>query len=105
MLRKQLGWLALAAILGIGALSSAVEAQKTGRPSGEAENPEIVVGQLVKIEGEFYVIRTADGDEFRLRVTERTKMDGTFRPGDRIEVEVTRQGRVEAIRPASKESR
>jgi len=104
-MRKQLGELTLAVILGIGMLSSLAEAQKTGRPAGEAENPETVVGQLVKIEGEFYVIRTAEGDKFRLRVTEHTKIDGTFKPGDRIEIEVTRQGRVETIRPASKEGR
>jgi len=45
-------------------------------------------GQLVKIEGELYVMRSADGEEFRFHV----------KVGDKIEVEITRQGTVETIR-------
>jgi len=100
VMSKHLGWLVIAVLLSTGTLGNASELQRAGRPF--SEQLRIVSGQLVKIEGEFYILRTPVGEEFRLQVTGATRMHGTFQVGDMIEVEVTGQGRIKAIRPLEK---
>jgi len=45
-----------------------------------------VDGELVKVEGRYYVIKDAHGKEMYLLVTPDTELAGPFKPGDRIEV-------------------
>lgn len=44
-----------------------------------------VVGQLIKIEGRYYVIKDRDGKELYLVVGSETELTGSFQPGDTIE--------------------
>lgn len=55
--------------------------------SGAAE--ETVTGELLKIEGKVYVVKDAAGKEVRVRVDKSTKLEGTFKPGDPIEVKMS----------------
>jgi len=60
-----------------------------------------VKGELMKIEGEFYTVRDAEGKEVRVHVDKRTKMDGAFTVGDKVEVNRTLQGHALSVRKAS----
>ena len=51
-------------------------------PAGPSQ---IIRGELVKIEGPYYVVRDAEGREIRLHVSRDTEMTGSFKPGDQIE--------------------
>jgi uncharacterized protein YdeI (BOF family) len=47
-----------------------------------------VIGELVKIEGPYYVVKDKAGREIRLQVSRDTELAGAFRPGDRIEAQI-----------------
>jgi len=52
--------------------------------------PRSVKGDLLKIEGESYVVHDLKGKEVRLHVDQTTKLEGgTFKTGDKIEAKVT----------------
>jgi hypothetical protein len=64
-------------------------------PSATPSNPagaQILTGQVLKIEGETYVIRDAFGKEVRLRVDQNSKIEGSPKVGDRIEAKVQEGG-------------
>jgi hypothetical protein len=52
----------------------------------------VVLGEVLRIEGEFYVVRDPAGQEVSLQVDNDTKMDIIPKLGDKIEAEVTLQG-------------
>lgn len=56
-----------------------------GMPLG----PKTVQGDVLKIEGAFYVVHDVTGKEVRLHVDETTKMDGLVKTGDNVEAQVT----------------
>ncbi|TKS63922.1 MAG: hypothetical protein EWM73_00992 [Nitrospira sp.] len=60
--------------------TSARHAPSSAMPSMKVE------GELVKVEGRYYVIKDAHGKEMYLLVTPDTELAGPFKPGDRIEV-------------------
>jgi hypothetical protein len=60
-----------------------------------------VKGELMQIEGEYYVIKDAEGKEIRVHVDKRTKMDGTFHVGDIVEVNRTLPGHALEVRQSS----
>lgn len=68
--------------LGIAPLTSV--AAETATPG-----PQIVSGDLLKIEGEFYTVHDTAGHETKLHVDKTTKLDGTFKTGDRVEAQMT----------------
>ena len=64
-------------------------------PSATPSHPagaQIVTGEVLKIEGETYVIRDAFGKEVRLRVDQNSKIEGSPKVGDRIEAQVLEGG-------------
>lgn len=95
--------LPLVAVLTIRAQALAPqEVNKTSEeiPEGNQEkNQEFfiygIVGELIKIEGEFYVVRESNTvKEWRLKVTSDTKINGTIKVGQKIVVSVSSNGRV-----------
>ncbi|TKB88212.1 MAG: hypothetical protein E8D43_00235 [Nitrospira sp.] len=68
--------------LGIAPLTSV--AAETATPG-----PQIVSGDLLKIEGEFYTVHDTAGHETKLHVDKTTKLDGTCKTGDRVEAQMT----------------
>jgi exosome complex RNA-binding protein Csl4 len=67
----------------------------TQEPSATPAHPagaQIVTGEVLKIEGETYVIRDAFGKEVRLRVDQNSKIEGSPKVGDRIEAQVLEGG-------------
>jgi hypothetical protein len=57
-----------------------------------SQNAPTVKGELLQIQGEFYTVKDASGNEIRLHVNKDTKMDSAFKVGDRIEAERTSSG-------------
>lgn len=62
-----------------------------------------VEGTVLEIQkDEYYMIRDSMGDEVRLDVRQGTLVDETIAEGDRVEAQVTENGRAIAIRKASR---
>ena len=59
-----------------------------------------IKGELVTIEGKYYVMRDSEGKQIRLLVTEDTELAGAFVPGDQIEVFTAPVEHAVAIRAA-----
>jgi len=51
-----------------------------------------VQGDVLKIEGDSYVVKDMTGKEIRLHVDKTTKLEGSFKAGDKIEAQVTEKG-------------
>jgi hypothetical protein len=63
------------------------------------DRPEqIVKGDVLLKEGEFYVIKDITGHEIRVHVSPETKMDGAIKTGDKIEAKVTSDGHAISMR-------
>jgi hypothetical protein len=75
------------------------------KEAGPADFPQpafpLVKGQLMQVEGEFYVLKDAEGKEVRVHVDKSTKMDGKFNVGDILEARRTLQGHALEIKKAS----
>jgi hypothetical protein len=57
----------------------------------ESPTSKMVNGDLLKIEGEFYVVKDLweAGKDVRLHVDKTTKLEGTFKAGDKVEAKAT----------------
>ena len=60
-----------------------------------------VKGELMQIEGQFYILKDAEGKEVRVHVDKGTKMQGAFAVGDIIEVNRTLPGHAVEIRKSA----
>ncbi len=116
-----IGLVAVAVMLSFGTLTYAAEPQ-AGKPrpdnvpAGESPfaDPRAVTkerqvqGELVKIEGAFYVVKDAAGKEVRMHVDkntskldkDRAQMDREFKVGDKIDAQVTPEGHAVLIQMA-----
>ena len=63
--------------------------------------PHPVKGDLLKIEGEFYTVHDTAGHEVRLHVDKTTKLEGTFKAGDKVAAQVTNESHVLSMRHAN----
>lgn len=57
-----------------------------------------IKGDVLKIDGAFYVVHDSAGKEVRLHVDETTKMDGVFKTGDNVEAQVTDKSHAMSMR-------
>lgn len=60
-------------------------------------------GQIVRIDGSDYFIKTKDGTEVQLHRGETTKVTGTIKQGDMIEAKVDDNKHMLSIKPFSKD--
>jgi hypothetical protein len=60
-----------------------------------------VKGELMQIEGEFYILKDAEGKEVRVHVDKGTKMQGAFNVGDILEVNRTLPGHALEVRKSA----
>jgi len=49
---------------------------------------EMISGDLVKIDGSFYVVKDKDGKEHRIHFNDTTKIEGDIKAGAKVEVDV-----------------
>lgn len=84
-MKKLIGLLMFALVLSIGTVPMLYAADVTESPT-----PKMVNGDLLKIDGEFYVVKVREaGKEVRLHVDNTTKLEGTFKAGDKVEAKAT----------------
>jgi hypothetical protein len=63
------------------------------------ESPTLTVnGDLLKVDGEFYVVKDITGKEFRLHVDKTTKLDGAIKVGDKVEAQATEKNHAVSIK-------
>jgi uncharacterized protein YdeI (BOF family) len=62
--------------------------------------PQTVTGDVLKMDGDFYVIRDMTGKEIRLHVDKTTTLEGSFKAGDKIEARATEQDHALSIKHA-----
>ena len=94
-MKKLIGLLAFAAILSVGMAPLTYSAEPTAEPGSQA-----VKGDLLKIDGEFYVVKDTSGKEVRLHVDTTSRLEGTFKAGDKIEAQASDKGHALSIKPA-----
>ncbi len=95
-MNRLFGWLVLVAVV----LSfGTVTLTYAGDPPA-AKSAKIVQGEVLRIDGEFYVVKDASGKEVRLHVDKDTRLDGAPKAGDRIEAQATADGHATSIKPA-----
>jgi len=91
--------------LGFGALLNS-QAEKLGDQMSEkdlntlpgSDAFQTLDGKLLKIDGEYYVIKDFTGKEKRLHVSKETVMvNGPKKPGDSVRAEITQSGHVISI--------
>ncbi len=82
-----------AMILGVGMASLSFSADDMAAPGTQT-----VKGDLLKIDGEFYVVKDRSGKEIRLHVDKTSQLEGAFKAGDKIEAQATDKGHASSIK-------
>lgn len=65
----------------------------------EVTGPAHVIGEVLKIDGDSYVIRDKEGNEVILKVDPSTDMDGLINMGAKVAADVEVNGRVSRLKP------
>jgi len=75
----------------------ATAADKTAETTPNPPGLQTVQGDVLKIEGDSYVVKDMTGKEIPLHVDKTTKLEGSFKAGDKIEAQVTEKGQALSI--------
>lgn len=97
---KALGRIAISLLLGFGAFSLAYAADPKPAPSKPSPSTAVaqpLKGQVIKIEGNVYVVKDTTGKEIRLHVNQETVLQADLHVGDKIDAEVLPDGRAITI--------
>ncbi|GJL48851.1 hypothetical protein [Candidatus Nitrospira salsa] len=82
---------------GKSAMGSQSQSQESGMTEGQGKSVE---GELVAIEGEFYVVKSQEGTEERLHVSPTTQKSEGLKKGDMVTAQVTEKGHALSIQQA-----
>jgi hypothetical protein len=66
--------------------------------TGMGAGAQTVKGDLVKIDGEFYVVKDSTGKEVRLHVDSTSKLEGAPKAGDKVEAQMNPTGHATSIK-------
>jgi hypothetical protein len=66
----------------------------------KAEPAYIGEGDLLRVDGDFFVVKDESGKEIRLQTGKDSKLTGSHKVGDRIRAEYTPDGKVLSVKPA-----
>jgi len=72
----------------------------TGQASGPSSAADIVHGDVLNIEGDTYTIKDVTGHEVHLRIDAQTRQEDRIKVGDKVEAQVSSDGRAQTIRIA-----
>jgi signal transduction histidine kinase len=86
-MKSPIGLIVFAVILSAGMTTLTYAADEMIAPG-----PQSFKGDLLKIEGEFYTVHDTAGHDVRVHVDKTTKLDGSFKTGEKVEVQVTDKG-------------
>ena len=97
-----------AGVVGVGGGSERILGQSdsglrgTRGPASAGPEGSQVKGELLRMEGEYFVIRDVNGQEIRLQVDNATKMENAVQVGDKIEAHVSGGYHAETVRSVDK---
>jgi hypothetical protein len=77
-----------AMVIGVAVVSLSYAAALTESPT-----PKAIKGDLLKIDGEFYVVKDMAGKEIRLHADKTTVLDDAIKAGDKVQVQATESSR------------
>ena len=115
-MKKLIGIMAIGCILSLTGWASAAEmgtpgSTEMGAPAsggaaaaaekaaaGAKEGARTIKGELLKIDGENYLVKDATGKEVKLHVSPETKKDGDVKVGDKIEAQADASGHATSIK-------
>ena len=92
-MKKLIGLFVFATILSVGMASLSYAAGDMA-----AESTQTVKEDLLKIDGEFYVVKDMAGKEIRLHVDKTTTLDGAIKAGDKLEAQATEKNHAVSVR-------
>jgi hypothetical protein len=92
-MKKLIGLLVFALVLSVGIASLSYAAGDMAAPSTQT-----VIGDLLKVDGEFYVVKDMAGKEIRLHADKTTALDGAIKAGDKVEAQATEKNHAVSIR-------
>jgi hypothetical protein len=92
-MKKLIGLFVFALVLSVGMASLSYATGDMAAPSTQTVN-----GDLLKIDGEFYVVKDMSGKEIRLHVDKTSQLDGSFKAGDKIEAQATDKAHASSIK-------
>jgi hypothetical protein len=95
IVKRTAGWAAISFLLGLVAFTLADAADPKpapSKPSPSAAAVQSIKGEVVKIEGNVYVVKEATGKEVRLRVNPQTVLQANLQVGDKIDAEMLPDG-------------
>lgn len=93
-MKKLIGLFVFAIALSAGMASLSYAAGDMAAPGSQT----VVKGDLLKIDGEFYVVKDMTGKEIRLHVDKTSKLDGAFKAGDKVEAQATEKDHALSIK-------
>jgi hypothetical protein len=88
-MNKKVALIAFASLLGVSPLSQAADpdtAPRSLRLEGAESlpRPQTLEGEVLRFEGNYYVMKDINGKQVRLYTDKSTKIDGNLSPGDKI---------------------
>ena len=103
-MKKLIGILTVGFVLGLGAGAFAADPPGSapgGAPkAGKDASAKTINGEVLKIEGENYVVKDATGKEVKLHVNAQTKKEGDIKVGDKVEAQADGTGHAVSIKAA-----
>jgi hypothetical protein len=84
VMKKLIVQFMFAMVIGVAIVSLSYAADLTESPT-----PKTIKGDLLKIEGDFYVVKDMAGKQTRLHTDKTTVFDGAIKTGDKVEVKAT----------------
>jgi hypothetical protein len=84
-------------------VSASIVATGTAEPTlpqksqAQTNGSGVLQGQLLKIEGESYVVKDATGKDIRFRVGKDTVVDGRIKVGDKIDAQMGADGQAVTV--------
>jgi hypothetical protein len=77
--------------------SNSANAANPADPAPSMNGAGVLQGQLLKIEGDLYIVKDSRSKEVRLRVNKNTVLDNRIKVGDKIDVQMSADGHVATL--------
>ena len=95
-MKKLIGLFMFAMALSAGMVTPSYATDDMAAPGSQTA----VKGDLLKIDGEFYVVKDMAGKEIRLHVDKTSKLEGAFKAGDKIEAQASEKNHAVSMKHA-----
>jgi hypothetical protein len=83
-MKKSLAFIAIAGFLSIVPAGYAADPPGSTTPGVTLPRPQSIEGEILRVEGNYYVVKDISGKEVRLYIDKNTKIDGNLTAGDKI---------------------